>query len=155
MKTPAASLIITVENQWNFTRKCLKSLAAHTDKQTIEVIVVDNASTDETPRGCPFLGGSLFGAAFRYIRNDEKLSLAAAANAGAALAEGRYLIFLDPKTEVQPGWYEPLLDDFSAWPDLGATAPLLADAVKTPLGLTVRHLGVYLGPVLKTGRRYE
>lgn len=155
MKTPVSSLIITVENQWDFTRKCLKSLAAHTEKQTIEVIVIDNASTDETPRGCPFLGGSLFGGAFRYIRNDEKRSFGAAANQGAAVAVGSHLIFLDAKAEVQPGWYEPLLDDFSAWPDLGATAPLLADAARTPLGLTLRHLGVYLGPFLKPGHLYE
>lgn len=76
MTKPESSIIIPVYNKWNITRICLKNIAAYTPKNKIEVIVVDNASTDETEKGCPFLGKSLFGDAFHYIRNNENRNFA-------------------------------------------------------------------------------
>lgn len=155
MKNFESSIIIPVYNKWNLTRVCLKNLAAHTPKDKIEVIVVDNASTDETEKGGPFLGKALFGDAFHYIRNDENRNFAGASNQGAEIAQGKYLIFLNNDTEVQPGWYEPLIDDFTAFPDIAATGPLLAYPEQTPLGLTVQHLGVFISPFLLVGHLHE
>ena len=59
-----SSVIIPVFNQWELTRACLKALAATTEGKAIEVIVVDNASSDETPEACPILGERLFGKFF-------------------------------------------------------------------------------------------
>ena len=150
-----SSIIIPAYNRWNLTRPCLKSIATHTPKNKIEVIVVDNASTDETRKGCPFLGKSLFGDAFHYLRNDENRNFAGACNQGAEIALGRYLIFLNNDTEVQPGWYEPLIDDFTAYPDIAATGPLLASPEQTPLGLTVESLGAFISLFMKVGHLYE
>lgn len=141
-----SSLVIPVENQWELTRNCLKSIAATTDRAHTQVIVVDNASADATARGCPFLGEQLFGAAFGYIRNEEARPLAAARNQGAAQARGDFLIFLQPDMVVQPGWQRALLDDFSAFPDIGGAGALLVSAELTPLGRTVRDLGLVLSP---------
>ena len=155
MKKFESSIIIPVYNKWNITRICLKSIAAHTPKNKIEVIVVDNASTDETGKGCPVLGKALLGDAFHYIRNDVNRNFAGAYNQGAEIALGKYLVFLNNDTEVQPGWYEPLIDDFTAYPDIAATGPLLACPEQTPLGLTVKHLGVFIGPFMTVGHLYE
>lgn len=150
-----ASVVIPVFNKWDFTRKCLKSLAANTPKDKIEVIVVDNASSDSTPKGCEFLGKQLFGENFHYIRNEENRNFAGASNQGAELAQGEFLVFLNNDTEVQPGWYEPLIGDFTVYPDIAATGPLLVYPEETPLGKLVQHLGILITPFLKFAHLYE
>lgn len=150
-----SSIIIPVYNNWQLTRQCLKSLSANTKNANIEIIAVDNASTDATEAGCPFLGRQLFGEFFRYIRNDVNRNFAGACNQGALAASGEFVIFLNNDTEVQPGWYEPLMADFAVYPDLGATGPLLVYPEETPLGRMVQHLGVVLSPLLDLVHLYE
>lgn len=155
MHSYEASIIIPVYNNWDLTRKCLKSIAENTDLSKVQVIVVDNASSDATARGCPFLGKQLFGDSFSYIRNETNRNFAGACNQGAQAARGEFLIFLNNDTEVQPGWYEPLISDFTAWPDIAATGPLLVYPQETPLGRTVQHLGVFVTPSYRLGHLYE
>lgn len=50
MHAPRVSIIIPVFNKWELTRNCLAALREHTPGD-IEVIVVDNASADETASG--------------------------------------------------------------------------------------------------------
>ena len=45
---PDASIIIPTFNRLDMTRRCLESLAKHRGKLNVEIIVVDNASTDGT-----------------------------------------------------------------------------------------------------------
>lgn len=150
-----SSIVIPVYNKWDLTRHCLKSIAAHTDTSKIEIIVVDNASTDATQKGCSFLGKQLFGDAFHYIRNSINRNFAGASNQGAELAQGEFIIFLNNDTEVQSGWYQPLINDFSTYPDIAATGPLLVYPDETPLGRTVQHLGVFVSPSYSVGHLYE
>lgn len=150
-----SSIVIPVFNKWDLTRNCLKSIALTTDPAKVEIIVVDNASSDVTPRACPFLGRQLFGDAFTYIRNDENLNFAGASNQGARAARGEFVIFLNNDTEVQQGWYEPLINDFSVYPDIAATGPLLVYPEIGLLGRYVQHLGVLVSPFLRLGHLYE
>ena len=48
--TGLTSIVIAVYNQWTFTEACLASLAAHTPIDH-ELIIIDNASTDEPASG--------------------------------------------------------------------------------------------------------
>ncbi|WP_165078488.1 MULTISPECIES: glycosyltransferase [unclassified Desulfovibrio] len=155
MRNHESSLIIPVYNKWELTRKCLKSIAENTDLSKIQVIVVDNASSDATARGCPFLGKQLFGDSFTYIRNEANRNFAGACNQGAHAARGEFLIFLNNDTEVQAGWYEPLIGDFTTYPDIAATGPLLVYPQETPLGRTVQHLGIFISPAYTLGHLYE
>ena len=150
-----SSIIIPVFNQWDMTRACLKSLAATIGDKAIEVIVVDNASSDATPQGCTHLGKQLFGSAFRYHRSSTNLNFGPASNIGARMAKGKFLIFLNNDTVPLPGWYQPLIDDFAIWPDIAATGPLLLYPESSPFGHTVQHLGVFISPALKMGHLYE
>lgn len=149
------SIVIPVYNQWNFTRACLKSIQATVPADLAEVIVVDNASSDPTQKAAPFLGNQLFGANFHYIRNDVNRNFAGASNQGADIAKGDYLVFLNNDTEVQPGWYEPLLQDFEQWPNLAGTGPLLLYPELPLLGHTVQHLGVSVSAFYKVGHLYD
>lgn len=151
-----SSIVIPAFNKWDLTRRCLKSIAATTDKSNVEVIVVDNASSDATQKGCQFLGRQLFGDSFQYIRNDENRNFSGASNRGAHAARGEFAIFLNNDTEVQPGWYQPLIQDFATYPDIAATGPLLLYPEEGPLGKLVQHLGVYFfNPSMFFGHLYR
>lgn len=150
-----SSIIIPAFNEWGFTRKCIRALRAHTPPEKIEVIVVDNSSSDVTPRACPVLGPQLFGDHFHYIRNEIDCHFAGACNQGAEAAQGKYLIFLDHDIEVQPGWYEPLLGDFSSCQDIGAAGPLLLSSDEGYFGHTVQHLGLHIDPDYALGYLYQ
>ncbi len=150
-----SSVVIPVFNQWELTRACLKALAATTRGKSIEVIVVDNASSDATPDVCPVFGKQLFGDAFRYFRCTSNRNFGPASNLGARMAVGEYLVFLNNDTIPQPGWYQPLIDDFSKFPDIAATGPLLVYPECEPFGHMVQHLGVSVSPFVQVGHLYE
>jgi GT2 family glycosyltransferase len=71
MRTVESSIIIPAYNQWKLTRACLEALAGTLVGKAVEVIVVDNASSDETPAGCPVLGETCFGTAFKHHQRQD------------------------------------------------------------------------------------
>src|SRR6476469_4895321 len=80
------------------------------DRTPFEVILVDDASPDDSPRVLPAIAG------LRYSRNATNLGFVDSCNAGAALARGEYLVFLNNDTEVQPGWLDALVATFAQFP---------------------------------------
>lgn len=147
------SVIIPSWNLWEMTAACLRSLAEHTREAhaagQVEVLVVDNGSTDATATELEPLGRALWGQAFQPLRLPENLGFAKACNAGARAATGDLLFFLNNDTTLTSGWLPPLR---AALADkrLGAVGPLLL----YPDG-TVQHCGVYVTPFLKVGHLHE
>jgi GT2 family glycosyltransferase len=101
----AVSIIIPVYNQVQQTHDCLKSLNKHTTHPH-EIIVVDNASEDQTAHMLAEMKG------IRIIHNDENVGFTEACNLGANKARGRHLFFLNNDTVVTSGWLEALLEPF-------------------------------------------
>lgn len=116
---PAASIVIPVFNRLDLTLGCLHALAACNDATPFEVIVVDDGSSDESGTALPTIPG------LRYRRNAANLGFIGACNAGADLARGEFLVFLNNDTTVQPGWLDALLDTFRAHPDTGLAGSAL------------------------------
>ncbi|MCX7032619.1 MAG: glycosyltransferase [Arenimonas sp.] len=112
-KAPRASIIVPVYNQLHYTLACLRALSDCGDTTAFEVIVVDDASTDASSRVLPSIPG------LRYHRNPQNLGFIGACNAGAELATGEYVVFLNNDTTVSPGWLDALLDTFVRHPDTG------------------------------------
>ncbi len=108
-----ASIIIPVFNNLSLTMGCLESLLASQDETPFEVIVVDDASTDASGTVLPRIDG------LRYLKNKHNAGFIASCNAGAAIAQGRYLVFLNNDTCVRPGWLDQLLMTFHQHPDTG------------------------------------
>ncbi|HEX8499710.1 MAG TPA: glycosyltransferase [Pyrinomonadaceae bacterium] len=115
-----ASVIIPVFNKAEFTFQCLRSLVRELDFADAEVVVVDNASTDETRELLSHFRGLV-----RVIPNEENRGFVDACNQGAAVARGRYLVFLNNDTVVLPGWLGALVGTAESDEKVGAVGSLL------------------------------
>jgi GT2 family glycosyltransferase/glycosyltransferase involved in cell wall biosynthesis len=78
------------------------------------VILVDNASTDETPLLTEQVRG------LRLVRNDSNLGFTVAANIGARAAAGEFLLFLNNDAELRPGSIDHLVSTARQSPSIGA-----------------------------------
>jgi GT2 family glycosyltransferase len=119
-----ASLIILCCNQFAYTRECLESVLQYT-RQPYELIVVDNASTDETPAYLEELKGRSGPARVVVIRNDSNLGFAKGCNQGLEQARGQYLVLLNNDTVVTAGWLDGLVAwSVHKWPKVGLVGPM-------------------------------
>ncbi|MFC4727805.1 glycosyltransferase [Coralloluteibacterium thermophilus] len=110
--TPRASIVIPVHGQLAHTLGCLRALSVHADTP-FETIVVDDASPDGTAEALADVAG------LRLHRLAENKGFIGACNAGAALARGEILVFLNNDTAPQPGWLDALVGTLDAHPDAG------------------------------------
>jgi len=130
------SIIIPVFNQVAYTKQCLEMLYANTPEDlSFEVIIVDNASSDETAE---FLNTATRQYRnLRVIHNNENLLFAKACNQGAQAAGGEYLVFLNNDTEPLPGWLDHGLARLKSDPAIGGVGSKLL----YPDG-TIQHCGI-------------
>jgi O-antigen biosynthesis protein len=116
---PEVSIVVPVHNQWARTANCLRSIAADPCAVGYEVIVVDDASTDDTPALLPRVVG------VHAVRLDENLGFVGAVNAGIARARGRFVVLLNNDTEVVPGWIDALVATAEGDPRIGVVGAKL------------------------------
>src|SRR5687768_17473654 len=95
------SAIIVNYNAGDFLRKCVDSLLNCPLK--IEIIIVDNASKDES------LTGLSESSQIHIVRNINNLGFAAACNQGFKRASASILLFVNPDCTFSPGVLEHLL----------------------------------------------
>jgi GT2 family glycosyltransferase len=106
--TPQASIIIVTYGQRALTEQCLRSLERCLgDKlgREFELVLVDNASPDDTPQ---LLESWSDRAVVQLLR--ENRNFAGGCNAGAAAAHGEVLVFLNNDTEVLAGSLETIVE---------------------------------------------
>lgn len=97
---PKVSVIVTCHDLGRYLPDALESVQAQT-LQDFECIVVDDASTDNTPE----LARNFVNSAnekFSYQRTPENLKLSGARNFGFAHARGKYILFLDADDMLAP-----------------------------------------------------
>jgi glycosyltransferase involved in cell wall biosynthesis len=95
---PLASVIITAHNEGAEVLRTIESVEANT-RAPVELILVDDGSTD----GCC---SNLDRERLRVIRHDHRVGVAFSRNAGARLARGEVLVFLDGHQRVSAGCIE-------------------------------------------------
>ncbi len=116
---PSVSIVIPVHNQAAYTEACLAQLFATLPARfTGEIIVVDDASSDDTP--ALLARWSAADARLRVLHNADNRGFLHASNSGAAGAAGDVIVFLNNDTLPQAGWLLPLLRVFRDHPDAGA-----------------------------------
>jgi len=130
------SIIIPVYNCASLTRQCLNTLlAGYSGCVEIEIIVVDDASTDKTQQ---LLAN--FGDKIRAVTHTANTGFARACNDGAAVATGEYQIFLNNDTIPQGGWLESLV----SYADSHPRAAIIGSKLLFPNDM-IQHAGVVIG----------
>ncbi|MDE2386017.1 MAG: glycosyltransferase [Alphaproteobacteria bacterium] len=109
---PRATLVITAHNHAYHTLACLQSLQPFVDS-SIEVLVQDDASTSETSA----LLARCVNVTVR--RNQENRGFLHSANAAAAAARGKFIIFMNNDARMLGGSLAEALDLFEALPGCG------------------------------------
>ncbi len=118
---PEVSVIIPVHGQLRYTLACLRSIAACGAATPFEVIVVDDASPDVSAATLARIAG------LRLLTLPRNVGFVGACNAGAGMARGRHLLFLNNDTQVTPGWLDALRACFDDVPDCGIAGACLLD----------------------------
>lgn len=117
------SVIILGRNKADLSRKCLESLLSSSVARELEIIFVDNASTDETQNMVETF--SRRHERFVYKRNEENLSFSRANNEAAALATGDLLLFLNNDVTVGEFSVQRLVDPLRNGSGAGVTGARL------------------------------
>ncbi len=121
MKNIDISIIIVNYNASAFLRECLQSLQkTKPSALTTEVIVVDNASTDDSV--------AMIRKDFRdvtVIASNENLGFSRGNNVGLAKSRGRYVLFLNPDTGMEKNVLETITAFMDKTPNAGAATCLL------------------------------
>ena len=116
------SVVVVNWNVRDLLRRCLHSICA-APSPVLEVIVVDNASSDgsvemvraEFPQVTP-------------IANADNRGFPAANNQGLAVVRGRYVMTLNPDTEIVGDALERMVAYLDVHPEVGALGPQLLNA---------------------------
>lgn len=116
-------MVIVSWNVETLLRACIESIEATRGGLSVEVIVVDNASTDET---CTMLRREF--PQVRLIEPGRNTGFSEGNNIGIAASSGRALLILNPDTVVLPGALPTLLAELDANPQVGVVAPLLLNS---------------------------
>src|SRR4051794_31472684 len=128
------SIVMPVYGRAGLTRQCLDAVLADRPLVPFEVIVVDDASPDETRSVL-----ASYGDAIRTVLRPENGGFANACNDGAAAADGEYLVFLNNDTVPVTGW----LDELVAVADTHPKAAVIGSKLLFPNG-TIQHAGVVI-----------
>jgi len=110
--SPRVSVAVVAYQSGPLLRDCLTALAAQTVRD-VEVILVDNASTDGAAEAAARAAPDVV-----FIANDRNLGFAAAVNQAARRARGRWLALLNPDAFPAPDWLEALLAAAEAHPQV-------------------------------------
>lgn len=110
---PEISIIIPVYNNTLYTFTCLKSIHENSEENSYEVIVVDDASTDDTAKMLSNING------ITVIRNHENKGFIYSSNTGVNAAKGSYIVLLNNDTIVTRDWLNALKETFEHFPDAG------------------------------------
>ena len=105
------SVVIVAFESRQIIKKAIKSVIG-----VNEVICVDNASNDG-------LEDVLAGRQVVYVRSDENVGYARACNRGAEIANGEFILFLNPDVEVGPGAIDALYKAMRQYPDTDVFVP--------------------------------
>jgi len=119
------SIVIVSWNVKDLLRVCLQSTLRATELSgggaiTYEVIVIDNASAD----GSVDMIRQDF-PSVRVMANDENVGFTRGNNQGIVASDGRYILLLNPDTEVLGTAFDEMVGYMERYPEVGAVGPTL------------------------------
>ena len=135
---PEVSIITALHNCVDLTRAYIDSLILHTPSIDWELILVDDASTDDTAKLLEELESN---PRIKIVRNDQNLGFSASNNKGASEAQAPVLAFLNNDLLLTPGWLEPMLKALKKAGNPG----VIGNVQFNPFTKLIDHAGVFFG----------
>jgi GT2 family glycosyltransferase/ubiquinone/menaquinone biosynthesis C-methylase UbiE len=137
---PEVSIILVLYNRAELTLQCLYSIL-RSNVKSFEIIIVDNASTDETKLLLSRIKGA------RIIENETNTHYLLACNQAARRARGEYLLLLNNDTQVLADSISSALRTLQSSPDVGAVGGkiILPDGTLQEAGSIIWQDGSCLG----------
>ena len=120
-RAPSASILIPVLDRLDLLIPCLRSLAALDDTPSHEVVVIANGTPESA---LATLAGQ---ESLVVVISSLNLGFGGGCNWGARFARGRYLVFLNDDTVVEPDWLRALVEVAEDDPRIGAVGSRLLD----------------------------
>lgn len=115
MKT---SIVILTYNNSHLTKDCIESIRKYTSKDSYEIIVVDNNSTDDTIDYLKSQDDLI------CIFNEENKGFAGGCNQGMKISSGDNILLLNNDTIVTPNWLDNMIDALYSDESIGAVGPI-------------------------------
>ena len=112
-QNPLVSVIIPTYGRPDLCLACLFSISKNMPSVDIEILLVEDASSDKQIQKLASIPG------LRFIRHAKNLGFTLSCNEAAKQAQGQFLHFLNNDTEVRPGWLDSLIESFSDLEDAG------------------------------------
>ena len=121
-KSPLVSIIIVNRNGLDHLKRLFKDFASNVQYPSYEIIVVDNASQDNS---VAFLGEISKVLPLKVVQNKKNQSFSRSNNRGAEIAEGEYLVLLNNDVEPTFGWLNHMMRSATQSEDVGAVGAKL------------------------------
>ena len=140
------SVTIVTYNSGRFIKRCLESVMEQ-QYPRMEIIVIDNASTDGT---ADIL--EQFSERCRVVYNDENIGFAAAQNQAIRMARGEWVLTLNPDVLLMPNFIQALVEAGQADTRAGTVCGKLLTILATfdlPEKQLVDSTGIYFTPNLR------
>lgn len=112
------SIVIVAWNARHYLELCLESLAIAQPRRSVEILVLDNDSSDGS--------AEMIQARFPYvklIRSSENLGFAKGNNVAIRRCRGRYVALVNPDVVVLPGCLDALAEFLDQHPKVGNVGP--------------------------------
>lgn len=120
------TVVIPVFNKSHLTIRCLESLLAHS-KDSHEIIIIDNASSDDTPDVLQKFRPRFERAGWRFdfVRNPQNVGFGRAMNQGAKKSRSEFLMLLNNDTWLLPDWDIKLISALKNLPEASMICPYI------------------------------
>ena len=119
---PSVSIIILAYNNLEFSQACIESVLRHTHYPDIEIIIVDNGSSDGSTEYFQAISDEY--PYVKLVRNEANLGFAGGNNTGIKMASGEIIILLNNDTYVSPGWLYGLVSKMRGEAGLDLAGPV-------------------------------
>ena len=111
--TPKVSVVIPAHNKFWVTYNCMAALILAPNEASVEIIIVDDGSSDQTAEIESYVTG------VTIVRHETAQGFVRASNRGAEFARGEFIVMLNNDTEPAAGWLDELLYVFEHFSDVG------------------------------------
>lgn len=147
MESGLVSIVLVTWNSAQYLRRCLEGIR-HQTHAPLEVIAVDNASSDDS-------AAILDGENLTLFRNESNRGFSAAVNQAIAAARGEFVLLVNPDCFLLPDYVERVVSAMrAAGPEYGSATGMLIRARGTSIDPTgeIDSMGIRM---TRSGRHFD